>query len=59
MACMDDRILDETIEELIEMKERNLYLNQHTNKIWQSKDIVGAETNPTISYIFSQWIHAS
>ena len=38
MACMDDRILDETIEELIEMKERNLYLNQHTNKIWQSKD---------------------
>lgn len=35
MACERDIISVETIEELIEMKERQLYLNQHTNKIWQ------------------------
>ena len=38
MECSDVRILDETIEQLLEMKEKNLYLNQHPNRIWEGKD---------------------
>lgn len=35
MACERDIISIETIEELIEMREKQLYLEKHPNKIWQ------------------------
>ena len=38
MACEDGIMTPETIDELLEMKEKLLYLNKHQNKIWQGKD---------------------
>ena len=38
MGCEHGIISVETIEEMIEMKERQLYLNQHQHKIWQGSN---------------------